>query len=375
MSKYIGDYSKNDTITFMFTTYRPSTGAPFLLAGTPVVSVYKDNNLTQDTAGVTLTTNYDGVTGLNFVSISTTGAFYVDGSSYECVITTGTVDSVSVVGSCVGRFTMRDQAYLYPTTAGRTLDASATGQVIVATNNDKTGYSLTTPPLTTAGTASAVWDALLASYTTVNSFGARVVRTLSSSTTNEVTIGASNHIAANVHAMQNNVITSAAIATDAFTAGEFATSAIDKIADGLLNRSLSAAGAANNIAITSISSPGTFNAANTLVVDDRVAFVGTAPANFALGVAYWVRSTVTSTTFELALTQGGLGISTSSTGAFTATKITGRDMLSAMRAIRNKSVIASGTLTVYQEDDTAAAWTATVGSDPSANPIISIDPT
>ena len=67
--------------------------------------------------------------------------------------------------------------------------------------------------------------------------------------------------------------------------------------------------------------------------------------------------------------------STGSTGAFTATKITGRDMLSAMRAIRNKSVIASGTLTVYQEDDTAAAWTATVGSDPSANPIISIDPT
>ena len=193
MSKYIGDFSKNDTITFMFTTFRPSTGAPFLLAGTPVVSVYKDSNLTQDTAGVTLTTNYDGVTGLNFVSVSTSTAFYVDGSSYECVITTGTVDSVSVVGSCVGRFTMRDQAYLYPTTAGRTLDATATGQVIVATNNDKTSYSLTTAPLTTAQTASAVWDALLASYTTLNSFGARVVRTLSSSTTNEVTIGASNH--------------------------------------------------------------------------------------------------------------------------------------------------------------------------------------
>ena len=55
------------------------------------MSVFKDSNLTQDTAGVTLTTNYDGVTGLNFVSISTSTAFYVDGSSYECVITTGTV--------------------------------------------------------------------------------------------------------------------------------------------------------------------------------------------------------------------------------------------------------------------------------------------
>ena len=375
MSKYIGDFSKNDTITFMFTTYRPSTGAPFLLAGTPVVSVYKDNNLTQDTAGVTLTTNYDGVTGLNFVSVSTSTAFYVDGSSYECVITTGTVDSVSVVGSCVGRFTMRDQAYLYPTTAGRTLDASATGQVIVATNNDKTGYSLTTAPLTTAGTASAVWDALLASYTTANSFGARIVRTRSTSPSNETFITSANHIAADVHEIQPGVIVAADFAAGAIDANALATSAVTEIADGILNRSLASAGAANNITITSISSPGTFNAVNTLVVDDRVAFVGTAPANFALGVAYWVRSTVTSTTFELSLTQGGLGVSTGSTGAFTATKITGRDMLSAMRAIRNKSVIASGTLTVYQEDDTAAAWTATVGSDPSANPIISIDPT
>jgi len=353
MSKYIGDLSKNDTITFMFTTFRPSTGAPFLLAGSPVVSVYKDSNLTQDTAGVTLTTNYDGVTGLNFVSVSTSTAFYVDGSSYECVITTGTVDSVSVVGSCIGRFTMRDQAYLYPTTAGRTLDASATGQVIVVTNNDKTGYAL-------SGTQT---------FNVTGNITGNVTGSVGSVT------GSVNSVTGAVGSISTGGITAASIATDAFTAAEFATSAIDKIADGVLNRSLASAGAANNITITSISSPGTFNAVNTLVVDDRVAFTGTAPANFALGIAYYVRSTVTSTTFELALTQGGLGVATGSTGAFTATKITGRDMLSAMRAIRNKSVIVSGTLTVYQEDDTAAAWTATVGSDPSANPIISIDPT
>lgn len=346
MSKYIGDFSKNDTITFMFTTYRPSTGASFLLAGTPVVSVYKDSNLTQDTAGVTLTTNYDGVTGLNFVSVSTATAFYVDGSSYECVITTGTVDSVSVVGSCVGRFTMRDQAYLYPTTAGRTLDASATGQVIVATNNDKAGYSLS-------------------STQTFNVTG---------NITGNVT-GSVGSVSGAVGSVATDGITAASIATNAFTAAEFATSAIDKIADGVLNRSLAAAGAANNIAITSIVA-NVFQAINTLVVNDQVTFVGTAPASLVVGAIYYVISgSLTSTTFILSTTPGGLGVATSSTGAFTATKITGRDILSAMRAIRNKSVIASGTLTVYQEDDTAAAWTATVGSDPSANPIISIDPT
>jgi hypothetical protein len=374
MSKYIGDFSKNDTITFMFTTFRPSTGAPFLLAGTPVVSVYKDNNTTQDTAGVTLTTNYDGVTGLNFVSISTSTAFYVDGSSYECVITTGTVDSVSVVGSCVGRFTMRDQAYLYPTTAGRTLDASASGQVIVVTNNDKTNYSLTTAPLNATQTADSVWNALLASYTTTNSFGARVVRTLSSSTTNEVTIGGSNHIAANVHAMQNNTITAAAIATGAVDADALATDAVNEIADGLLTRSLATAGAAGNITITSIVA-SVFQAANSLAVNDQVTFIGTAPTSFNVGQVYYVNaSSLSSTTFTLGSLPGGGASATTSTGAFTASNISGRNMLSAMRAIRNKSVISSGVLTVYQEDDTAAAWTATVGSDPSANPIISIDP-
>ena len=250
----------------------------------------------------------------------------------------------------------------------------ASGRVTVITNSDKTGYSLTTAPLDAAGTAAAVWNALLASYTTANSFGARVVRTLSSSSTNEVTIGSSNHIAANVHAMQNNTITAAAIATGAVDADALATDAVNEIADGLLTRSFATAGAANNIAITSVSSPGTFNASNTLVVDDRVAFVGTAPTSFALGVIYWVRSTVTSTTFELSLTQGGLGVATSSTGAFTATKVTGRDMLSALRYLRNKVDISGSTMTVYQEDDTSAAWNSALTTTAGLNPVTSSDP-
>lgn len=53
---------------------------------------------------------------------------------------------------------------------------------------------------------------------------------------------------------------------------------------------------------------------------------------------------------------------------------TGRLVKDAFRAIRNRSVISASTLTVYQEDDTTSAWTATVGSDPAADPIISIDP-
>ena len=165
MSKYLGDYNSTDVIDFKFTTFRPSTGAPFTLAGTPVVSVYKDNSATQTTTGVALTVDFDAVTGLHHVRITTASdtTFYSNASAFECVITTGTVDGVSVVGSCIGRFTLQDQASLYPTTAGRRLDATSTGQVIVATNNDKTGYSLATAPLNATQTADAVWNAV--SYT------------------------------------------------------------------------------------------------------------------------------------------------------------------------------------------------------------------
>lgn len=259
-------------------------------------------------------------------------------------------------------------------TTGAISTGNATGQVTVATNNDKTGYSLTTAPLNTAQTASAVWDALLASYTTANSFGARVVRTRSTSPSNEVTITGSFHIAADVHEMQPAVIVAADFAAGAINANALATDAVNEIADGLLLRSLATAGAANNIAITSIVS-NVFQATNTLAVDDRVTFVGTAPASFALGAIYWVISgSLTSTTFTLSTTQGGLGVATSSTGAFTATKVSGRDMLSALRYLRNKVDISGSTMTVYQEDDTAAAWNSALTTTSGLNPVTSSDP-
>jgi len=221
MSKYVGDFSKGDTITFMFTTFRPSTGAPFLLAGTPVVSVYKDNNLTQDTAGVTLTTNYDSVTGLNFVSVSTSTAFYVDGSSYECVITTGTVDSVSVVGSCVGRFTMRDQACLYPTTAGRTLDVSTGGEAGL-------DWANVGSPTTTVGLSGTT----ISTSQGIASVSGNVTGSVGSVATGGITTAS----------FAAGAINAAAVATGAIDADSLATDAVEEIADGILKRNLDSSG-------------------------------------------------------------------------------------------------------------------------------------
>ena len=54
---YLGDYIEDGTLYFQFTT--TSAGVPFTLAGVPVLSVYKDNNVAQSVAGVTLLVDHD----------------------------------------------------------------------------------------------------------------------------------------------------------------------------------------------------------------------------------------------------------------------------------------------------------------------------
>src|SRR5690606_29325265 len=133
--KHLGDYDAASVIYGKFTTFRPSTGAAYTLAGTPALSVYKDNSTTQLVGGgsptcITLTADFDGVTGLNHFTIDT-GAepgFFTEGSFFDVVISTGTVDSVSVVGAVVASFTLRKNSALKPTTAARTLDVSAGGE-------------------------------------------------------------------------------------------------------------------------------------------------------------------------------------------------------------------------------------------------------
>jgi hypothetical protein len=130
MSRALGDFDISTIVYGKFTTFRPSTGASFTLGGTPAISVYKNNSTTQSTTGITLTVDFDSITGLNHFTIDTSadGTFYSAGSFFDIVITTGTVDSVSVVGSVVGCFTLRANSALKPTTAGRTLDVSAGGE-------------------------------------------------------------------------------------------------------------------------------------------------------------------------------------------------------------------------------------------------------
>jgi hypothetical protein len=51
-----------------------------------------------------------------------------------------------------------------------------------------------------------------------------------------------------------------------------------------------------------------------------------------------------------------------------------RSVLNALRLLRNKVSISGSTMTVTEEDDTTGAWTATVTTNASANPVTAVDP-
>lgn len=52
-----------------------------------------------------------------------------------------------------------------------------------------------------------------------------------------------------------------------------------------------------------------------------------------------------------------------------------RSLLNASRRLTNKVSVIDGTMTVTKEDDTATAWTAEVTTDPTADPVVTVDPT
>lgn len=105
----LGDFQLGATFDFKFTT-RQISGAPFTLGGTPVISAYPANSTTEITAGITLTTDFDGRTGLNHVRVvASAGNGFAINTNYDLVITAGTVNGVSVVGEVIERFSVETE--------------------------------------------------------------------------------------------------------------------------------------------------------------------------------------------------------------------------------------------------------------------------
>jgi len=232
---YSGDIRLGETIDIKFTTRKFSTGAPFTLAGSPAVSAYVGNGTTEITSGITLSVDFDSVTGLNNVRVVASGGNgFATATNVSLVITAGTVDSVSVVGEVVGAFSIENRSAVMPTTAARTLDVSAGGEAGVdwanigspTTTVNLSGTStLALEPttagrkldVTTTGEAGIDWANIGAPTTTQNLSGTSIstVATATAVTT--------------VNGLAANVITATALAT----------SAVDEISDGVWDEQLS----------------------------------------------------------------------------------------------------------------------------------------
>lgn len=239
---YRGDIRLGATLEFTFTTRRFTTGVPFALAGTPSIEAYQVGSSVPITAGITLTVDYSGVTGLNHVSIvASSGNGFATAKDVSVVIAAGTVDSVSVVGETIGSFSIENRSAVMPTTAGRTLDVTATGAAGIDWNNIENPTTAVNLSGTNIDT-----DQVVASVTgAVGSVTGAV---------GSVT-GAVGSVTGAVGSVAAGGITAASIAADAITAAKIADGAIDAatfaagaitatvIADGAIDAATFAAGA------------------------------------------------------------------------------------------------------------------------------------
>jgi len=106
---YLGDLTTLNVLSFTFNT-TTAAGAPIALVG-GAVSVYRAGVTAESTAGVTLTVDFDAVTGLNHVLITPASdlLFYLIANDYSVVLTAGTVDGQSVVGTTLVSFSIANR--------------------------------------------------------------------------------------------------------------------------------------------------------------------------------------------------------------------------------------------------------------------------
>lgn len=130
---FYGDYDTTETVYIPFNTFSsddPSASVTItnLVAGD--VEIHKDGSTTQRASdnGVTVTINFDGVTGNHLVSIdlsdNSDAGYYANGSRYQVRIEGATVDG-GTINAWIGSFSIG--CTLRPTTAGRTLDVETGG--------------------------------------------------------------------------------------------------------------------------------------------------------------------------------------------------------------------------------------------------------
>jgi len=102
---YLGDFEEDSTLHMAWSTFN-SSGASITRGTNGTISVYKDGGLTQSTAGVTDTEDFDGLTGVHMVTIDLSAdVFYATGSNYMIVLAAAVIDG-ETVNNILGHFSI-----------------------------------------------------------------------------------------------------------------------------------------------------------------------------------------------------------------------------------------------------------------------------
>lgn len=142
---YLGDYASGETVHFMWST-NAADGSSVTRATNGTVSVYKDDNTTQTTTGVTDGEDFDSLTGIHHCKIATSDGFYTTGTDYTVVLSGATIDG-KTVNAVLAHFSIQNR-YMRGTDSANT----------------------TTPP-TAGAIADQVWDEALSGHGTAGSAG------------------------------------------------------------------------------------------------------------------------------------------------------------------------------------------------------------
>lgn len=142
MTQYFGDFSEDATVYIPFNTFDsndPSASVTITNLADADIHVHKDGSATQITTdGATVSIDFDTITGNHIITVDTSAsADYTTGSDYLVRIEGTTVDAATI-NAWVGSFSIENRhsaGALRPTTAGRTLDVSSTGEAGVDFDN------------------------------------------------------------------------------------------------------------------------------------------------------------------------------------------------------------------------------------------------
>lgn len=369
MANYLGDFRLGDTFDTAFTT-RQISGAPFTLGSTPVISAYPANSTTELTAGITLSVDFDSRTGLNHVRVVATGGNgYATATDYQLVITTGTVNSVSVVGEVIGEFSIEHRSALMPTTAARTAVVDASG--LIDANAVKVGP-------TGSGTAQTAGDIFAKvtglTFTVANQVDVNVKDWAGAA----VASAAAGIPKVDVDTIKTNPVVNGGTITFPTTATLASTT---NITAGTIATVTNLTNAATAGDFTATMKTSLNNATPVVTVSGDLSATMKTSVQTAADAAITANALVLEIEADTDTLTAGCTLTSgernSVADALLARNIAGgssagRIVSEALYVLRNKVSMAAGI--VYGTDDTTTAWTFTATTDVTALPITVIDP-